>query len=312
MNYMDYTDDPCMNIFTTDQRIRMRALFSGGGVRESIINTSFAIIPLTSPICNTGTINLTNISCLTGVTWAITGPATILGNNNSAVITRNVSSNGIATITATAAGYTDTKQVIIGKGANAIIFNRCIINCDAGVYLYADIVPVPGATNCNWYYKDMSSASNPFVFLEDAPFGTDWPLGRGNRNYTIRAEVITPCGTLIGDRVVFAPSCTGLGITASPNPTTGSINLAFTDPSDPASTQRTAGQPLTPVRSLNSTGKTIISLFEFNTSSLAKQWLRNEIDSKTYNFNLAGLRKGLYILQVDRDNQTITTKIIVE
>ena len=37
MNYMDYTNDDCMNMFSQGQKERMRALFASGGARESIL-----------------------------------------------------------------------------------------------------------------------------------------------------------------------------------------------------------------------------------------------------------------------------------
>lgn len=36
MNYMDFTDDACMNLFTEGQKARMRALFENGGPRASL------------------------------------------------------------------------------------------------------------------------------------------------------------------------------------------------------------------------------------------------------------------------------------
>ncbi len=38
-NYMDYSDDACMNLFTAQQKLRMRALFEPGGFRESLLSS---------------------------------------------------------------------------------------------------------------------------------------------------------------------------------------------------------------------------------------------------------------------------------
>lgn len=38
-NYMDYSDDACMNLFTLGQKDRMRVLFEAGGPRESLLSS---------------------------------------------------------------------------------------------------------------------------------------------------------------------------------------------------------------------------------------------------------------------------------
>ena len=47
MNYMDYTNDACINMFTQGQKARMRALFANGAVRSSILSSNGLSTPQT-------------------------------------------------------------------------------------------------------------------------------------------------------------------------------------------------------------------------------------------------------------------------
>jgi hypothetical protein len=47
MNYMDYTNDACMNLFTLGQRDRMRSLFLAGGPRNSLLSSKGLLPPWT-------------------------------------------------------------------------------------------------------------------------------------------------------------------------------------------------------------------------------------------------------------------------
>jgi hypothetical protein len=46
MNYMDYTNDVCINMFTQGQKARMRSLFAPGGIRNGILNSKGFSAPL--------------------------------------------------------------------------------------------------------------------------------------------------------------------------------------------------------------------------------------------------------------------------
>lgn len=52
-NYMDYSDDACMNLFTQGQKDRMRVLFEAGGAKVSLLNSA-ACQPPAPPSCTDG------------------------------------------------------------------------------------------------------------------------------------------------------------------------------------------------------------------------------------------------------------------
>lgn len=60
-NYMDYSDDACMNLFTIGQKNRMRALFAPGGARYSLLSSAACAGNGRAPSCSDGLQNGTEL-----------------------------------------------------------------------------------------------------------------------------------------------------------------------------------------------------------------------------------------------------------
>ena len=56
-NYMDYSDDACMNLFTQGQKTRMRALFANNGFRNGLLSSNGCGDGGNNPTCNDGVQN---------------------------------------------------------------------------------------------------------------------------------------------------------------------------------------------------------------------------------------------------------------
>jgi hypothetical protein len=335
MNYMDYSDDACMNIYTSGQRIRMRSIFAQGGPRADFINNYFRINQPTNRFCSSVSLNATNPLCLL-VTWTIiSGSATITGGQgtNTVNIQTQAGASGAFRIRATAGEYVDEIDVNFGvylsdidvrysrnSGPNQMIdfgsTNSKTTFTQTGNFRVQTSSLMPGSNTFSWTRISGNSGwSNYSSNNAICNFTLSGPNAPTIVLKTTLTNTLNGCTSSNDKFVVFVASIPLSGrIIASPNPTKNDINITFAEPLPIESTStnlRKEADPM-PLRSVNSTGKTIISLFEFNTSLLVKEFTKTDINSKSYLLNLAGLRKGLYIMQVDRNNQTSVTKIIIE
>jgi Pregnancy-associated plasma protein-A/Secretion system C-terminal sorting domain len=114
MNYMDYTDDACMNIYTNGQRQRGRAAFALFGPRAAFLDNYFRLEPRTITLFCNGKVKLNNPNCFP-VTWSVvTGPATITASNdNQATISSTAS--GTIRLRATGGNYITEQDFLVSQ-----------------------------------------------------------------------------------------------------------------------------------------------------------------------------------------------------
>lgn len=196
MNYMDYSNDVCMNLFTLGQRARMRAVFTVGGPRASFINQYFAVNQ-PAGVCRPTTVSVTNPSCRGPVVWTVSGPIAITAgqSTNQITIAFTGGTSTYATATATVAGYTDSKTFVVGPptatpnvsmirlGNSCLYAPRAILSADE----YANGTAEFSTNGTTWVagYKPGGNLSVIMsgVFLE------------GPGTYTVYCRLRNHCGT---------------------------------------------------------------------------------------------------------------------
>ncbi|MCE3297352.1 MAG: hypothetical protein K0R65_3066 [Crocinitomicaceae bacterium] len=81
-NYMDYTDDICMNIFTYDQKTRMRTVLESTPLRQSLINSDACVAPNTNDVSVIDITSPIGDNCAGSIT-----PKVIIKNRGTSALT---------------------------------------------------------------------------------------------------------------------------------------------------------------------------------------------------------------------------------
>ncbi len=201
MNYMDYTDDGCMNMFTQGQATRMNALFASGGARVSILNSQGCVPPATACALATGL----STSAITSSTATFNWGA-VSGASSYSVQYRAVGSGTWLTGTSATTSYNASG---LTAGTNYEWQVKTICSSGSSAFTASSTFTTTGTAPCN----APGSLTTSAITTATATFS--WAAASGATSYNIQYRIVGAATWLAGTSSTASYNATGL--TASSN-----------------------------------------------------------------------------------------------
>ncbi|HLU93626.1 MAG TPA: M43 family zinc metalloprotease [Membranihabitans sp.] len=327
MNYMDFTDDDCMNIFTEGQADRMLALFEPNGIRESFNDCTLMVDVCENPpnitgsdiICQGSGYNLTLNEVPTGntVEWE-TIPAGLFSTSSGTGTVASLSANSSYT-----SGSGQIRFTIENTCGHTALYSKDIqvgpphsddINIiqigqfyPGGTEICADqsnnaiaLWDGEGAiTEYSWYTGNWSIQNYPLypdytdpmqsVLISAFTTPYDDPVG-----IQVRAKNTCGWGTYGEPVILDAIDCSGYRIVLSPNPASTEVTVSIKDEKGIAPQNIEAHYE---VNIVNTEGK-----LAYHSTKTAHK----------FSISLAGLEPGIYIVRVSEVNKVYSGILRVE
>lgn len=321
MNFMEYSSDDLMNLFTNGQKLRSRAVFATvNGVanpRVSQLNNFFGFAGQPTSISCKGNITVSPI-CLP-VTWTVTGPATISSGSGSNQIELTATGNGTVHLVATSGNYTAETDVTVTIGnppyvaidissngnyselptgsTNLSDYNSVCNYQDVNLNMY-----VTGATSVSWS-KVSSNPGN--IYWQQTGNNLSLYFYNVGQSALFRITASNSCGTATKDYGFKSIDCSGGGgcdvYLVSSNPASESVDIIVPNiPPPPCDLSVSA------LAQIDITEVTI-----YDQTGTMKKKLKYAEKTKKVNINLNGLRTGIYFFEIGNKTHKERKQIIV-
>lgn len=324
MNYMDYTDDTAMNLFTEGQRRFMRAVFNPGGFRQS---ASYAIghsITGSEPVCNGSTFSVSGLPAGASVVGWQSSDNNALTIDNGGLATRQNNYNGQVVITAFISVGCNTLQIdkVVEVGAGAVggtytnggptysvqgNNGMTLSGSNQTCYISLNSPHDPNAT----YTWQITSQSSTGASLTTYNNGRNaYITCSGGKQLSATVTVNTPCGSAQTSFNCYNISG-GFRMAAYPNPASQDMTVAAvkSDDQDQAKFQdqgMAADQPVQEGDLMDIDAN--VRLLDKNSVVVRE----GKLDKGKLNLSVTKLPDGIYYLQMTYEDKQIRKQIVVQ
>lgn len=305
-------------------------------------NTNTSTINVISPalsiagdnaLCSaSATYSVANLPCNASVTWTAS-PSNIVSLSCTSCNSTTITQTGVGNVTLTATVTSPTcsnltsptKIISVGNGVSGyynvisnyvVSYNNTLDYGGGSVFLpknqsvlFSIQLTSTNLSNVSWIvsgtYSTQYNGSN-FLNLYMTSPSASW----SSNNATVTLNATGACGSF-SKQYNFQAVANGsysYSMKASPNPATNMLNVAVANIAD---TSVTVVPKANAVTTNTSTSGTRISLYDSYRNALIKQWTFAD-KAMNYNLNISGVPSGVYILKLEREGKTTTTKVVVQ
>ncbi|MBX2965135.1 MAG: T9SS type A sorting domain-containing protein [Cyclobacteriaceae bacterium] len=329
MNYMDFVDDDCMNLFTQGQVDRMWSLFDSEGIRESFVTCDLVaqVCSLTptitgSPlVCTSEDFVLDNPPSGITVEWSSSNPSGLSIDPETGTATRQNYFNGEVTITATinsGCGSVDIEKTV-WVGLTSSVSFTANYNQSQGIMLSTPYVG--GGATAQW---SVNSVPHAGFDISVQPLCIDYTTIPVEISLTVanQCDSITVCRDYVlkcppSPLLTYVGTCGSGGggeepefheesqYSVSPNPASRLVNVAVVPVSVSIKTNVSPSG-----KTKNTVTIQSIVLTDMNGQEKYSSEFLNEPEK--VQIDVSHLMKGVYILKVSNGNYIESHRIVVE
>lgn len=286
-NYMDYTNDACMNLFTNGQSDRMKALFLPGNARDGFV--SWSDISGSATLCGNNNYTYSVTSSGSSFNWSVSSNLSIVSGQGTSQITVTRISDGPATVSVRNQEVCSSKTVWVGTPdvtqmrLNGVPIQPFSSNNVCFFNLFNLSAITSGGGTSSWQL--LNTTTNAYI-ASSTYNGATISAGGASGTFAIKYTMTNSCGSRERIYPFNVLNCMS-NYTVYPNPVRDYLTIEFNNTDN-----------------LTALPETISLLSEASTIPVRVAKIKDLFDQKTFKdgtkvvFDVRDLPRGIYYLHI--------------